>query len=256
RGGPGRLRAQAVRHGRVAGPAPRRHPPRLPGPGRAGREDGGLDGRAGGQAGHPRRRQRRAADPHGVAVAGGPGAQPWPPRLPAAAAQGGVGAGLRDREQLPAGLRGAAAPQAGARAVPPALPAHRVRHGLPLRPLGWVSAERLAGGQPGNDHSALTSVMARGSISGAAALSVTAAFQPPGLSRLLSLLMVIRCLTECSPLVLALNAASRPAASSCGWVSDESSDVLLAPMRKVPLSVRLFPQAVGRPAEASIASST
>src|SRR5690348_17507683 len=38
-------------------------------------------------------------------------------RSPAAAAPGGVGAGLRDREQLPAGLRRAVAPQAGARAV-------------------------------------------------------------------------------------------------------------------------------------------
>ena len=58
----------------------------------------------------------------------------------------------------------------------------------------------------------------------------------------------MKCLTECSPLVLALNAASRLLASSCGWVSDESSDVKLAPRAKLPVSVRLLtPGAAGRP---------
>src|SRR5215469_11091952 len=98
--------------------------------------------------------------------------------------------------------------------------------------------------------------MVRGSISVADAPSVTAVFQPPWLSRLWNSLMLIRCLTECSPLVLAWNAASRSPASSCGWVSDESSDAVVAPTSKLPVSVRLFPDAAGSPLEASSASST
>src|SRR5215469_6461263 len=76
-------------------------------------------------------------------------------------------------------------------------------------------------------------------------------------NRLLSLLMVIRCLTECSPLVLALNAASRLLAASCGWVSAESSGPKLTPREKVPVSVRLFaPDAEGSPAPVLSAVST
>src|SRR5215470_502192 len=99
--------------------------------------------------------------------------------------------------------------------------------------------------------------MVRGSISGADAPSVTVVCQrPPGLSMLLACFMLMKCLTECSPFVLALNAASRLPASSCGWVIDESSDPKLAVMAKLPLSVRLFPDAAGTPDEASSASST
>ena len=58
------------------------------------------------------RRQRRPADPHRVAAAGDPGPQQRPPGHPAPAAAGGVGPGVRDGEQLPAGLPGPAAPQA------------------------------------------------------------------------------------------------------------------------------------------------
>src|SRR5262249_54748127 len=61
--------------------------------------------------------------------------------------------------------------------------------------------------------------------------------QPPTRSMLLNLLMVSWCLTECSPLVLALNAASSWLASSCGVGNDESSDVSVKAMRKLPLSV-------------------
>src|SRR5215472_3355000 len=100
--------------------------------------------------------------------------------------------------------------------------------------------------------------MVRGSISGADAPSVTVVCQrPPGLSMLLACFMLMKCLTECSPFVLALNAASRLLASSCGWVIDESSDPKLAVMAKLPVSVRLLvPDAAGRPLEASSASST
>src|SRR5215469_14542739 len=94
--------------------------------------------------------------------------------------------------------------------------------------------------------------MVRGSISGADAPSVTVVCQrPPGLSMLLACFMLMKCLTECSPFVLALNAASRLLASSCGWVIDESSDPKLAVMAKLPLSVRLLV-----PDAASSASST
>ena len=53
---------------------------------------------------------------------------------PSASCSGGVGAAVPDRGQLPAGVRRAPAPEAGARPVPAALPAHRARHGLPLHP--------------------------------------------------------------------------------------------------------------------------
>ena len=63
-------------------------------------------------------------------------------RLPAAAAPGGLGPGLRDRDQLPARLHGAASPQARARPRPSAPPDHRARNGLPIRPR--VAAEPRA----------------------------------------------------------------------------------------------------------------
>ena len=50
-----------------------------------------------------------------------------------AAAAGGVGPGVRDRDELPARLHGPGAAQARARARPPALLPHRAGHGLPLR---------------------------------------------------------------------------------------------------------------------------
>ena len=60
----------------------------------------------------PPRRFRRPADPHRVAAAGDPGAQRRAPGDPAAAAARGVGPGVRDGEQLPAGVPGSAAAQA------------------------------------------------------------------------------------------------------------------------------------------------
>ena len=77
-------------------------------------------------------RRRRPADPDRVAAAGDPGPQPGPPDHPEAAAPGRLGPGLRVGVQLPAGLHRPAPPQAGTRALPPPLPAHRAGHGLPL----------------------------------------------------------------------------------------------------------------------------
>ena len=79
--------------------------------------------------------ERRPADPDRVAAARDPGPQQRPAGHPAAAAARGVGPVLRDGDQLPAGLPGPAAPQAGARAVPAQVPADRVRHGLPVQAL-------------------------------------------------------------------------------------------------------------------------
>ena len=76
-------------------------------------------------------RSRRPADADRVAAAGDAGPQPRPPGHRAAAATGRVGPGVRDRDALPAGVRGAVAPQAGARSVPTAVPAHRTGDGLP-----------------------------------------------------------------------------------------------------------------------------
>ena len=128
-----RLRGQAVRHGRAPGsrcgppsdgrsPPPRRPssrprtspstwPPRRSRPGRA--------------------RRSASLPPSGTcsrcSCAIGAG---W---SPAPAAPGGVGAGVRRGEQLPAGPHGAPPGQARARAVPAPLPPHRARHGLPVR---------------------------------------------------------------------------------------------------------------------------
>ena len=54
---------------------------------------------------------------------------------PETAAPRGVGPVVRDGEQLPAGVPGPAAPQARTRTVPAALPADRIRQGLPVRAL-------------------------------------------------------------------------------------------------------------------------
>ena len=54
-------------------------------------------------------------------------------RRPEAAAPGGVGPGLRDRDQLPARVHGAGAAQARAGSVGAALLHHRAGDGLPVR---------------------------------------------------------------------------------------------------------------------------
>ncbi len=92
--------------------------------------------------------ERRPADPDRVAAAGDPGPQQRPAGHPAAAAARGVGPGVRDGEQLPAGLPGPAAPQAGARTVPAEVPAHRVRHGLPVQGLARGGRSGPAGTAP------------------------------------------------------------------------------------------------------------
>ena len=77
-------------------------------------------------------RGRRPAHADRVAAPRDPGPQPGPADHPEAAPAGRVGPGLRLGVQLPARLRRPAPPQAGTGAVPPPLPAHRARHGLPL----------------------------------------------------------------------------------------------------------------------------
>ncbi len=67
------------------------------------------------------------------------GAPPREAGQPARAAGPGVGARLPARLALPARVHGPAAPQAGARPVPPPAPAHRARHGLPLPAVGCAS---------------------------------------------------------------------------------------------------------------------
>src|SRR6185437_10082605 len=85
-----------------------------------------------------------------MAVARSPGAEPGSAGHAAAVAPGGVGPVLPDGEQLPAGVRRPVAAQAGARALAPALPAHRVRHGLPLRGLSSAGlGERPPWNPPG-----------------------------------------------------------------------------------------------------------
>ena len=124
-----RLRHQAVRHGRAARPAcgrrcaaaapppaqpRRRRPTRSPSTSRARRvtDADGEDVRL---------------TPDRVAPARGAGPQPRPAGRPARSCCRRCGARLRDRDQLPAGLHGPAAPQARARRRPPAAPAHRAR---------------------------------------------------------------------------------------------------------------------------------
>src|SRR5690606_29612544 len=72
------------------------------------------------------------------APAGGARPQRGPARQPETAAPGGLGPVLRHRDELPPGLHGAAAPQAGGRpGAPPAL-RDRTRYGVPLR--AWLTA--------------------------------------------------------------------------------------------------------------------
>ena len=95
-----RLRHQALQHRRTARPHPRRHPPTAQTPTppptvRIGRYTVDLA---------DRRRQRRAIrpggapDPHRVAAAGGPGAQPRQAGQPAPAAARGLGSAPTSRE--------------------------------------------------------------------------------------------------------------------------------------------------------------
>lgn len=76
---------------------------------------------------------RRTAHPHRMAPAGGPRPQRRPTGQPETAAPGGLGPLLRHRDQLPAGLHGPAAPQAGGGPLAPEALRHRAGHGLPLR---------------------------------------------------------------------------------------------------------------------------
>ncbi len=100
------------------------------------------------------RRCGRAPHPHRVAPARGAGPQPRPAGVAAAAAAGGLGACLRDGDELPAGVHRPAAAQAGGRPGPPGAPDHRAGDGLPVRAVGrsvtlaGCAADREAGSRP------------------------------------------------------------------------------------------------------------
>ena len=99
----------------------------------------------------------------------------------------------------------------------------------------------------------------RGSISGADAPSVSAVagYLSPSQCRSANEIWRPACGLGAEVPTLAVNADNRIWALFCGWGSDESCPALVAAMPKAPVSVRLFvPAAAGRPAEASIASST
>ena len=103
--------------------------------------------------------RRRGDQAHADAVAPrrDPRAQPRPAREPAPAARGGVGSELREPDQLPPPVHGAAPAQVRARPRAPALLPHRAGHGHPLparptlddaddvtRSLSWRSSARLS----------------------------------------------------------------------------------------------------------------
>ena len=87
----------------------------------------------GGQAGHPRRWQRRAADPHRVAVARSPGAEPGPPGHTAAVAPGGVGPGRTRRRATTCGSTSPSCGASWSLSPPARVTCSPSRHGLPLR---------------------------------------------------------------------------------------------------------------------------
>ena len=137
---------QAVRDGRAAGPAARRDD--APG-GRRRRQqpivhDRRLHGRPRRQAGaRPPTAADVRLDPDRVAPAGG--ARPAPRQ--AASRQRQLlhevwGPGYETDAGQPARLHGPAAPQARTRPVPPPPPAHRARHGLPIRALAGREPQR------------------------------------------------------------------------------------------------------------------
>ena len=98
----------------------RRRPANEDRPGR----DPGLQRRPGGKAGRRARRRAHPPDADRVARARALGPQRGQARRSAPAAQGGLGPGLRDRDQLPPRVHGAAATEARARSVPPAVLDH------------------------------------------------------------------------------------------------------------------------------------
>ncbi len=87
-----------------------------------------------GAAGHPRR-GRRTTHPHGVGDPRGAGPPTGEAGHAAGPAARGLGAGLRARDQLPAGPHGQPAQEARGRPLGAAAPRHRARDGLPLRAL-------------------------------------------------------------------------------------------------------------------------
>ena len=128
-----RLRGQAVRHGRAAGPRAGRRPPGDSSRRGGGRETDDFTIDLGAKTISARSGDAIKLTPtewqllealvrHRGRLVSHP---PAPP--------GGVGPRLRRGEQLPAGPHGPSAGQAGAAAVAAPLPADRARHGLPVR---------------------------------------------------------------------------------------------------------------------------
>lgn len=146
-----RLRHQALRHGRAAGSAAGRRPSCRT-RGRGGVGGPGRDRRAhrrpGRQEGRPER-QGRKAHAHRVASAGGAGARHRPHGRPEATAPGGVGPVVRDGDELPAGLHGAAAQEAGGGSIASPALHHGAGDGVPIREVGHSRSGRGAKGEGG-----------------------------------------------------------------------------------------------------------
>src|SRR5262249_35753067 len=75
--------------------------------------------------------------------------QPRQTDQPTPTADRGLGPGIRLTGQLPAGIPGTAATQAGTRPGRTPAPTHRARDGLPVRALRCDGRGDRAGGQPG-----------------------------------------------------------------------------------------------------------